>query len=95
MPNSTAYPKIINNGTAKPEDKKSAAKKTIVTNVYLGGDAGQPVATTVSFNKETESNCVYSITFDFAWNKTYKNVPFDSSSLTFSYIAQDAEDKNE
>lgn len=93
MPNSTAYPKIINNGSAKPEDKKSLAKKTIVTNVYLGGKADQPVTIITTFNQE--AGCEYSITFDFSWAKTYKNVPFDSSSLTFSYIAQDAEDKNE
>lgn len=93
MPNTTAYPKNINS-TTDPENKKSSAKKTIVGNVYLEGNAGQPVAVAISFNKETTAD--YSITFDFAWSKAYETpVPFDTSSMTFSYIAQENQDKGE
>ncbi|ACR78231.1 fiber protein pIV [Human adenovirus 22] len=93
MPNTTAYPKIIDS-TTNPADKKSSAKKIIVGNVYLGGNPGQPVAVAISFNKETTAD--YSITFDFAWGKAYETpVPFDTSSMTFSYIAQENEDKTQ
>ncbi|AFK92792.1 fiber [Human adenovirus 44] len=88
MPSTTAYPKPPTPPTNPTTPlEKSQAKNKYVSNVYLGGQAGNPVATTVSFNKET--GCTYSITFDFAWNKTYENVQFDSSFLTFSYIAQE------
>lgn len=90
MPNIKAYPKSTTSSTGKPEDKISAGKKCIVSNVYLGGQAYNPIALTVTFNKETESNCAYSMTFDFGWSKTYDSpIAFDSSSFTFSYIAQE------
>ena len=86
MPNLTAYPKPNSTST----DTKSKARNTIVSNVYLGGEVYQPAGLTISFNKETQDNCAYSITFDFVWTKTYDTpIPFDSSSLVFSYIAQE------
>lgn len=91
MPNIKAYPK--NTTSTKPDDKISVGKKTIVSNVYLEGRVYQPVALTVKFN--SENDCAYSITFDFVWSKTYESpVAFDSSSFTFSYIAQENEDED-
>lgn len=90
MPNTTAYPKLPKPPTSSTTPiEKSRAKNKYVSNIYLGGQAGNPVATTISFNEEIDDKCAYSIRFDFAWNKTYENVQFDSSFLTFSYIAQE------
>ncbi|AGT78017.1 fiber [Human mastadenovirus D] len=90
MPNTTAYPKLPNPPTSSTTPiEKSRSKNKYVSNLYLGGQAGNPVATTISFNEEIDDTCAYSIRFDFAWNKTYENVQFDSSFLTFSYIAQE------
>ncbi|AFK92273.1 fiber [Human adenovirus 20] len=91
MPNLKAYPKP---STVLPStDKNSNGKNTIVSNLYLEGKAYQPVAVTITFNKEI--GCTYSITFDFGWAKTYDvPIPFDSSSFTFSYIAQENKDTN-
>lgn len=86
MPNLTAYPKPNTTSTGNV----SKARNTIVSNVYLGGEVYQPAGVTISFNKETQDNCAYSITFDFVWTKTYTTpIPFDTSSLVFSYIAQE------
>lgn len=93
MPNIKAYPKPTTDTSANPEDKKSAAKRYIVSNVYIGGLPDKTVVITIKFNAEPES--AYSITFEFTWAKTFENVQFDSSSFTFSYIAQENEDENE
>ena len=94
MPNLKAYPKNTTTSSTNPDDKISVGKKSIVSNVYLEGRVYQPVALTVKFN--SENDCAYSITFDFVWSKTYDSpVAFDSSSFTFSYIAQENEDKDE
>ncbi|AAX70963.1 fiber [Human adenovirus 46] len=92
MPNIKAYPKPSTDTSAKPEDKKSAAKRYIVSNVYIGGLPDKTVVITIKFNAETE--CAYSITFEFTWAKTFEDVQFDSSSFTFSYIAQENEDED-
>lgn len=93
MPNIKAYPKPTTDTSTNPEDKKSAGKRYIVSNVYIGGAPDKTVVITIKFNAETES--AYSITFDFSWAKTFENVQFDSSSFTFSYIAQDNKDTDE
>ncbi|ATU83143.1 fiber [Human mastadenovirus D] len=94
MPNLKAYPKNTTTSSTNPDDKISAGKKNIVSNVYLEGRVYQPVALTVKFN--SENDCAYSITFDFVWSKTYESpVAFDSSSFTFSYIAQENKDTDE
>ena len=94
MPNLKAYPKNTTSTSTNPDDKISAGKKNIVSNVYLEGKVYQPVALTVKFN--SENDCAYSITFDFVWSKTYESpVAFDSSSFTFSYIAQENKDTDE
>ncbi|AFK92512.1 fiber [Human adenovirus 32] len=92
MPNIKAYPKPTTDTSAKPEDKKSAAKRYIVSNVYIGGLPDKTVVITIKLNAETES--AYSMTFEFTWAKTFENLQFDSSSFTFSYIAQENEDED-
>ncbi|APD28401.1 fiber [Human mastadenovirus D] len=83
MPSKTAYPK-----QTKPANKEiSQAKNKIISNVYLGGKIDQPCVIIITFNEEADSE--YSIVFYFKWYKTYENVQFDSSSFTFSYIAQE------
>lgn len=94
MPNLKAYPNPTTSTANPSTDKKSNGKNAIVSNVYLEGRVYQPVAITISFNKE--AGCTYSMTFDFVWSKVYNDpIPFDTSSLTFSYIAQENEDKDE
>ncbi|AFK92552.1 fiber [Human adenovirus 47] len=94
MPNLKAYPNPKTSTVLPSTDKKSNGKNTIVSNLYLEGKAYQPVAVTITFNKET--GCTYSITFEFGWAKTYDvPIPFDSSSFTFSYIAQENKDTDE
>ncbi|AGT77579.1 fiber [Human mastadenovirus D] len=82
MPNLVAYPR------PNTPDSKIYARSKIVGNVYLAGLAYQPIVITVSFNQENDASCAYSITFDFAWNKDYVG-QFDTTSFTFSYIAQE------
>lgn len=90
MPSTTAYPKPTNNTSTDPDKKVSQGKNKIVSNIYLGGEVYQPGFIVVKFNQETDANCAYSITFDFGWGKVYKDpIPYDTSSFTFSYIAQE------
>lgn len=95
MPNLKAYPRP-NTTTTTPGDKKSSGKNKIVSNIYFGGEVYQPGYIVVKLNDETAANCAYSISFKFGWGKTYETqIPFDTSSFTFSYIAQENEDKDE
>ncbi|ATE86985.1 fiber protein [Human mastadenovirus D] len=88
MPSTTAYPKYDSSAPTNPEDKKSSGKNKIVSNIYFGGEIYQPGLIVIKFNQE--NNCAYSITFEFGWGKTYTAaIPFDTSSFTFSYIAQE------
>lgn len=96
MPNLKAYPRPDTTTQTTPGDKKSSGKNKIVSNVYFGGEVYQPGVIVIYFNQEKDANCAYSITLKFGWGKTYETpVPFDTSSFTFSYIAQENEDKNE
>ncbi|AFK92153.1 fiber [Human adenovirus D10] len=78
MPNLVAYP--------KPSNSKKYARDIVYGTIYLGGKPDQPAVIKTTFNQET--GCEYSITFDFSWSKTYENVEFETTSFTFSYIAQ-------
>ncbi|UYO78418.1 fiber [Human mastadenovirus D] len=80
MPNLVAYPKPT-------AGSKKYARDIVYGNIYLGGKPHQPVTIKTTFNQET--GCEYSITFDFSWAKTYVNVEFETTSFTFSYIAQE------
>nr|1UXB_A Chain A, FIBER PROTEIN [Human adenovirus 19]1UXB_B Chain B, FIBER PROTEIN [Human adenovirus 19]1UXB_C Chain C, FIBER PROTEIN [Human adenovirus 19] len=79
MPNLVAYP--------KPSNSKKYARDIVYGTIYLGGKPDQPAVIKTTFNQET--GCEYSITFDFSWSKTYENVEFETTSFTFSYIAQE------
>ncbi|ADY18445.1 fiber [Human adenovirus 17] len=79
MPNLVAYPKPTTGS-------KKYARDIVYGNIYLGGLAYQPVVIKVTFNEEADS--AYSITFEFVWNKEYARVEFETTSFTFSYIAQ-------
>ncbi|AFK92752.1 fiber [Human adenovirus 43] len=80
MPNITAY---------KPTNSKSYARSVIFGNVYIDAKPYNPVVIKISFNQETQNNCVYSISFDYTLSKDYPNMQFDVTSFTFSYIAQE------
>ena len=80
MPNLVAYPKPTN-------QSKKYSRDIVFGNMYLGGKPDQPVVIKITFNQE--NGCEYSITFDFAWNKTYEKIQFETTSFTFSYIAQE------
>lgn len=95
MPNLKAYPKPTTTAS-DATDKISSAKNKIVSNFYFGGQTYQPGTIIIKFNEEINDTCAYSITFNFGWGKTYDNpFPFDTTSFTFSYIAQENEDKDE
>lgn len=95
MPNLKAYPKPTKTASEKAENKVSSAKNKIVSNFYFGGQTYQPGTIIIKFNEEIDETCAYSITFNFGWGKTYDNpFPFDTTSFTFSYIAQENEDKD-
>ncbi|BAH19158.1 fiber [Human adenovirus D37] len=79
MPNLVAYP--------KPSNSKKYARDIVYGTIYLGGKPDQPAVIKTTFNQET--GCEYSITFNFSWSKTYENVEFETTSFTFSYIAQE------
>lgn len=94
MPNLKAYPKPTKTAS-DATDKISSAKNKIVSNFYFGGQTYQPGTIIIKFNEEINDTCAYSITFNFGWGKTYENpFPFDTTSFTFSYIAQENEDKD-
>ena len=94
MPNLKAYPKPTKTAS-NAADKISSAKNKIVNNFYFGGQTYQPGTIIIKFNEEIDDTCAYSITFNFGWGKTYDNpFPFDTTSFTFSYIAQENEDKD-
>lgn len=81
MPNLAAYSKST---TAQ---SKIYARNTIYGNIYLDAQPYNPVIIKIIFNNEADS--AYSITLNYSWGKDYENIPFDSTSFTFSYIAQE------
>ncbi|AGT76779.1 fiber [Human adenovirus 71] len=81
MPNLAAYPKSTTSGS------KIYARNTIFGNIYLDSQAYNPVVIKITFNQEADS--AYSMTFNYSWTKDYEKVPFDSTSFTFCYIAQE------
>nr|6STT_A Chain A, Fiber [Human adenovirus 29]6STT_B Chain B, Fiber [Human adenovirus 29]6STV_A Chain A, Fiber [Human adenovirus 29]6STV_B Chain B, Fiber [Human adenovirus 29] len=81
MPNLLAYAK------ATTDQSKIYARNTIYGNIYLDNQPYNPVVIKITFNNEADS--AYSITFNYSWTKDYDNIPFDSTSFTFSYIAQE------
>ena len=81
MPNLTAYSK------STTTQSKVYARNTIYGNIYLDAQPYNPVIIKIIFNNEADS--AYSITLNYSWGKDYENIPFDSTSFTFSYIAQE------
>lgn len=81
MPNLLAYSK------STTDQSKIYARNTIYGNIYLDAQPYNPVVIKITFNNE--ANSAYSMTFNYSWTKDYDNIPFDSTSFTFSYIAQE------